>query len=464
VLSFDAGTRPTSVVVADFTGTGIPDLAVADSGDFNTNTGAGVSILLGNGDGSFRPAHTFAAGVHPVSVAVGDFNGDGVPDLAVTPRYDGEVSVLLGNGDGSFGPARLFPIGDDSESVAVGDFNGDGIPDLAVVDVGDGHGHGIGLSVLLGNGDGSFQRPVSYSAGPNPVSVAVGDFNGDGIPDLVVADALVGLHDTYVYVLLGHGDGSFQPAQSFPAGTYARSVAVGDFNGEGIQDLAVVSYPSMVVLLGNGNGTFQFPRTFPAGNNPESVAVGDFNGDGVPDLAVVNFGTSPNYTDSSVSVLMGHGDGSFQPAQTFAAGGRPFSVAVGDFNGDGFPDLAVLGAGGARSCWATGTAPSRRTPSATSPGKARGAPWRWPTSTGTANPTWSWRILSPTTCRSCSTTGRLAGRPPSRPGPSPGRCWPGSPDRAGRSLGRRRAEGWRAYPRRHSGADARAGVGPAGGN
>jgi predicted NUDIX family NTP pyrophosphohydrolase len=379
--NFGAGRSPWSVAVGDFNGDGTPDLAVANH-DYVSGK---VSVLLGNGDGSFQAAQDFGVGSYPVSVAVGDFNGDGTPDLAVANESSKDVSVLLSNGDGSFEVAQNFVAGRSPYSVAVGDFNGDGKPDLAVaggsvsvllgngdgtfqaaLDVDFGRGGvsvvvgdfnadgnldlavagGGNVSVLLGNGDGSFQAAQNFRAGNSPVSVAVGDFNGDGKPDLAVANYFYSYGT--VAVLLGNGDGSFQPAQYFLVGSGASSVAVGDFNGDGKLDLAVANNGSndVSVLLGNGDGSFEAAQSFGAGSYPISVAVGDFNGDGTPDLAVVDTGICTTAcVGSSVSVLLGNGDGSFQAAQNFGAGYSPRSVAVGDFNGDGKPDLAVTNTG-----------------------------------------------------------------------------------------------------------------------
>jgi len=206
-----------------------------------------VSVLLGNGDGSFQTARSFAAGSGPTSIAVGDFNRDGLPDLAVVNNnyeYDNNVSVLLGDGDGSFQAARSFGVGNLPTSVAVGDFNGDGLPDLAVTNsISD------NVSVPLSNGDGSFQAAISFAAGSGPTSVAVGDFNGDRLPDLAVANSI----SNNVSVLLGNGDGSFQAARSFGAGFLPTSVAVGDFSGDGLLDLAVANSNSnnVSVLINN---------------------------------------------------------------------------------------------------------------------------------------------------------------------------------------------------------------------
>jgi hypothetical protein len=336
--TFAAGSHTTSVTVGDFNGDGLLDLAVTDVGSYPDFNGT-VNVFLGNGDGSFQFARTFAAGRFPQSAAVGDFNGDGLLDLAVADYgadygVAGAVSVLLGNGDGSFQATPSYFAGTRPDSVAVGDFTGDGQLDLAVADQGDSQGRGEGVSVLLGNGDGTFQVPRTYAAGSFPDSVVVGDFNGDGILDVAVANG----GSNNVSVLLGNGDGTFQAARSFSAGSVPESVAVGDFNGDGKLDLAVANYTisgTVSVLLGNGDGSFQTARTYPAGIDPVAVTVGDFNGDSLPDLAVLN-----RYS-SNVSVLLGNGDGTFQAQRTFPAGNAPRSVAVGDFNSDGLLDLAV---------------------------------------------------------------------------------------------------------------------------
>jgi hypothetical protein len=211
-------------------------------------------VLLGNGDGTFQPAVNYAAGPMPRSIAVGDFNGDGKPDLAVAEEgtahsfTDSAVSVLLGNGDGTFQPAVNYGAGSMPVSVAVGDFNGDGKPDLVVADLGL-VANNSGVSVLLGNGDGTFQDAVGFNfdAGATyPESIAVGDFNGDGKPDFAVANTQF----PAISVLLGNGDGTFQTAVNFDAKLGPRFVAVGDFNGDGKPDLAVVADLAPGVLSG----------------------------------------------------------------------------------------------------------------------------------------------------------------------------------------------------------------------
>jgi hypothetical protein len=332
---FPAGTDPTSVAVGDFDGDGRLDLAVANNGSDD------VSVLLGNGDGTFRPAVSYPVGDFPWSVAVGDFDGDGKLDLAVANAGSHTISVLLGKGHGKFKAAPDVSAGLGPVFVAVDDVNGDGKPDLVVASLFS----STSIAVVLGNGDGTFQAPLNFAAGSGSRSVAVGDFNGDGKRDLAVAN----FDSENVSVLLGNGNGTFQAPLNFAAGRNPSSVATGDFNGDGRLDLAVANFDifnadvggdDVSVLLGKGDGTFFAAASAPAGSGPlswvhsVSVAVGRINGDQALDLAVVN-------QDNSVSVLRGNGDGTFGVAGTFLAHFHPTSVAVGDFNGDHLPDLAV---------------------------------------------------------------------------------------------------------------------------
>jgi hypothetical protein len=385
---------PAAVAIADFNHDGIPDLAVTSSDDLVGN----VSILLGNGDGTFQPhvdyrIHNSSAG----SIAVGDFNGDGNLDLAVDACYDCRntvVSILLGNGDGTFAPAKTFPAPNASTSVQVADFNGDGKLDLAMSEIASSPICGVGynslVSVMLGNGDGTFQTATTFPTGTECTwSVQVADLNGDGKPDLVTANGYPNVGSGSISVLIGKGDGTFEPAVVYTSGgTVSYSVAVGDLNGDGKRDIVLTNgfgtefgldyFGSVSVFLGNGDGTFQPYQDFPV-QFPSDVVLGDFNNDGKLDVLTEGYagnnvllgngdGTLQppvNYVGSgsiaasdlnrdgsldivflnsdttSLSVLLGNGDGTFPASQNYPAGYELQSAALGDFNGDGKPDLVV---------------------------------------------------------------------------------------------------------------------------
>jgi VCBS repeat protein len=333
-VNYVVGATPQAVVQGDFTADGIPDLVTAN----NDNPGT-VSVLLGNGDGSFQAARTLRVALYPQAVAVGDFNGDGNLDIVTANAASyGSVSILLGNGDGTFQPARTFTVGSYLSSVAVADFNRDGKPDLVVTDLGDYPFVPSGVEVLLGNGDGTFQPPHHYDAGVSPVSVVTGDFNGDQVPDIAVADKGTSSTTGNVSVLLGNGDGSFQRARAFATDHNPVAIVAADFNRDGRTDLATANgyfNGSVSVLLGNGDGSFRAPLNTPVSFIPSDLAAGDLTGDGIPDLLVTISDTA------TTIVLLGTGTGTFRTGMSVPVGQEPLAVAVGDWNGDGRPDLAV---------------------------------------------------------------------------------------------------------------------------
>ena len=361
------GYDASSIRVADVNGDGKPDLLVANNCVDDNCASGSVGVLLGNGDGTFQaPASYTSDGVDTYSIAVGDLNGDGKPDLLVANNCadsncaNGTVGVLLGNGDGTFQSAIHYnPGGDEAQSIAVGDLNGDGKPDLLVANLCgsmSGCANG-GVGVLLGNGDGTFQSAVSYSSGGYQAqSIAVGDVNGDGKLDLLVANVCGSLSNCsnggVVGVLLGNGDGTFQaPVDYNSGGLYAYWIAAADVNGDGKPDLLVANYcvdsncanGSAVVMLGNGDGTFQAPVSYNSGGyGANSIGVADVNGDGKPDLLVANYCDISTCKVGVVGVLLGNGDGTFQAPAGYNSGGyQAQSIAVGDMNGDGKPDLLV---------------------------------------------------------------------------------------------------------------------------
>ena len=321
----------TSLVTGDFNDDGNLDVALLDVFPSNGNT---VQIFLGNGDMSFQQGAGYLAGNN--SILTGDLNSDGELDL-VTTDSSGAFDVLLGNGDGTFQPPLVTSTTPGGFAGALGDFNGDGHLDMVI------HYEQSGIpstfQVFFGNGDGTFQPPTTYGAGENlfPVSIALGDYNNDGIIDLAVVNNAPANPQIEIY--LGTLCCGFLPPTSFDAGVTPIRVVAADFNGDGKLDLAVANllgtgFASTVsILLGNGDGTFQPSMDFPVGPTALRIRAGDFTGDGRLDLAVVSA--------TGLSILPGNGDGTFRNALSFNAGFIPAAIAAGDINNDGRLDFVV---------------------------------------------------------------------------------------------------------------------------
>jgi predicted NUDIX family NTP pyrophosphohydrolase len=328
--NYTDGKNPQWVAVADFNKDGKLDFANVDYNGGNAGT---VSVFLGNGDGTFKAKTDYAVGNGPDGIAAADVDGDGNLDLVVANDTGASVSVLLGNGDGTFRAHRDYGAGSFPHWISVGDFNGDKKLDLAVTNEGQDT-----VGVLLNNGDGTFKAMQTYSVRKEPYSVAVGDFNHDGKMDL----AVTGYYDSVVSILLGNGDGTFKNHADYPTGVSPAVVEAADINQDGKLDLITVNYSSgntgtASVLLGNGDGTFQPPIDSGVGAGPDGLAIGDFNGDGKLDLAVANL------IGNSISVLLGNGDGTFQAHVDFATLSFPLGMGAGGFSrrGSGSDDLVV---------------------------------------------------------------------------------------------------------------------------
>ncbi|NBS02760.1 MAG: hypothetical protein EBS72_11650, partial [Rhizobiales bacterium] len=283
---------------------------------------------------SFATQATFATGSKPASVTLGDVNGDGKLDMITANFNSSSVSVLLGNGDGTFqGQQMPQKMGFQPFAVRLGDVNGDGSLDIITANVDSNN-----VSVLLGKGDGTFAAQTTFATGTSPRSVTLGDVNGDGTLDIITANQ----GSNNVSVLLGTGNGTFATQGTFGAQNAggAYSVSLGDVNGDGKLDIVTAnrSANGVNVLLGNGDGTFQASQFFTAGGNQFAVALGDLNGDGKLDIVTAN-------TNTAIAVLIGNGNGTFKSQQMFDAGTNPRSVTLGDVNGDGRLDVMTANFG-----------------------------------------------------------------------------------------------------------------------
>src|SRR4051812_42970330 len=339
---YAAGDVPNQIVTGDFNLDTKPDLAVANDQSSN------VTILLGDGTGAFvPPGSPVTVGSHPKSVAVGDYNNDGRPDFATANFIGGNVSVFLGDGAGGFTQAANSPIAVSGGPfyVATGDFDANGLADLAIANISS---TPVGVVILVGTGNGQFAAAPGSpfpSGGTFPQGLAVGDLNGDARPDIAVANHM----SSTVSVLLGSGSsgtvgflqavGSPFPTANGPtAGNGPANIAIGDVNGDGKPDLATANDTSnnSSVFLGNGLGRFvhMTGSPFPTGSISLGVAMGDLNGDGLADVSIANRGTP-----SRINVLLSTGSSLVAgPSLTVPS---PNSVIAADLNGDGRLDLAA---------------------------------------------------------------------------------------------------------------------------
>jgi hypothetical protein len=331
-LAFEAAEPATdilndAVALADLNHDGLLDLVFTsggDAGDIKQRT----TIQLNQGDGTFAEGDDYP--VRGTYLGVGDLDGDGSLDLVTVPwRGAGPLSTLLNRGDGSFDPPQTLPPGPQINALALGDFNGDRKADLVLAEGTDDGILNDRLGVLLGNGDGTFQPEVPYPAGEIPSSVVIADFNRDGKLDLAVADS----RGQRIRVFGGTGDGTFEKLGDTAYG--GESLTVGDFDGDGIPDLAAANAANVSVLLGRGDGGFDYRGHTPVGSGLVSMALEDYDGDGKLDLAV------GSRAFPEMSVALGRGDGTFLAQQKFPLEKTPFGLAAGDVNGDGKADLVT---------------------------------------------------------------------------------------------------------------------------
>ena len=348
-----------SLIVTDFDGDGIADIVAvsgSETGDGSVIAGDALSVLFGLGRGTFAGPpvslvpNFLASDEQLTAVAAADLDGDGIPDLVLADSSI-NVTVLKGAGNGSFQSTVSFPVAEPPSTIAFADFNHDGNLDFAVV----GSGAIAGIEVVLGKGAGAFQPPLQIQTPTGAYAFAVGDFNGDGTPDLAVllSQYALGKSDA-VQIMLGNGDGTFSVKTTYPAGPFATAIAVGDFNGDGKLDLIAADMGTdaqnyqdgnLALLSGKGDGTFAAPVIMPLSGGlstgPFDLVAADFNRDGKLDIAVA-FSDFSNFS-GGLAILLGRGDGAFQAPMTYAAIG--VSIAVGDMNGDGIPDLLTSGSG-----------------------------------------------------------------------------------------------------------------------
>ena len=317
-----AGGSPWNLALDDLNGDGNLDIV---SANFRGNS---ITVSLNNGDGTFPPLTSYPVGTQPLALIVEDFDGDGDLDLFAANSLSDDVSILLNNGDGSFALQQRYAVGDFPRFSAFGDIDSDGDVDIVV-----GNSSGSQLSVLFNNGNGTFAPAIQYDTSVM-VAFSLWDLDGDG--DLDIA---LGLFLGEVGVFLNNGDGTFAAEQRYTVGDSPQNMLLADFDGDADFDIVTANFSSddVSVLLNMGDGTFSSQQLYDVGNGPFSMALSDLDGDGILDISIGNFGAG----GGNVSVLLGLGDGTFEPQQQFSAGSEPRSLTVGDLDGDGDLDMAV---------------------------------------------------------------------------------------------------------------------------
>jgi hypothetical protein len=327
-LPYDLGDGPSSITIVDLNRDNKPELVVTNK---HTNT---VSVLLNNGNGGFVLKYRYATGVAPSAIAAGDFNNDGKPEVVVANAGSNTVTILRGNGDGSLGGRRDYPTGAVPSLVIVSEINLDNRPDLAVV-----NRYGNSISIMIGKGDGTFYPKTDFATGKLPYSATLTDANRDGKKDLLVTSCF----DPEVSMLQGNGDGTFRPKVAYATAKRSCGLVIGNLDpdgGAGVIEPHRYGYLVSIQLVGD-EGSSGMRSELLSGKGPRCVRAGDINRDGVPDLAVANGGHKPG-EPGSVFIYLGRGTGAFDAKTSYVTGNASHSLALGDLNGDGKVDMAVL--------------------------------------------------------------------------------------------------------------------------